>query len=264
MFSQQKIKHYAKLRQKKYRSLYDQFIVEGIRGISDLLNTSDRHVRIEAVVYTDTFAESGENQEILRLLESRGIQSHEVEKKILEKIADTVTSQHIVAIVNQWHITLETIPVRGGKPLMVALDRIAEPGNLGAIIRTCDWFGVDAVLLGRGCVEIWNPKVVRASVGSMTHIPFVEDVDLEEILDKLKSEGYRIVGAETHGGISLTESVPTCPCVLVFGSEAEGIDGGIRRQLDSSVTVPRYGKAESLNVGVAAGIILSVIRSAGV
>jgi RNA methyltransferase, TrmH family len=258
--SQSKIKEYAKLKQKKFRTLKKQFIVEGVRGITDLIASLSVEGWIESVLHTPDFVQNDRREKLIISLIESGAKNYEVDKKTLDKLAVTVTGQNIIAVVNQWSTPIEAVLHRTDPQLIVAVDRIREPGNLGALIRTCDWFGVDALLLGKDTVEIWNPKVVRSSVGSMTNVTFVEDVDLIVQLEKLKDAGYIIAGTDVRSGVSVAESPPEKPCVIVFGNEADGISLDIRDQVNTMITIPRFGKAESLNVGIAAGIILSVIR----
>jgi RNA methyltransferase, TrmH family len=260
LLSQSKFKEYSKLKQKKFRSLKRQFIVEGVRGITDLIASPDAEGLIESVLHTPEFGNNERREKLLVSLKDRGAKNYEVDKKTLDKLTETITGQDIIAVVNQWSTPMETVLRRTGPQLLVAVDRIHEPGNLGALVRTCDWFGVDAILLGKDSVEIWNPKVVRSSVGSMANVTFVEEVDLPVHLKTLKNTGYSITGTDVRAGVSVAESPPEKPCVIVFGSEADGISPDILREVDTMITIPRFGKAESLNVGIAAGIILSVIR----
>ncbi len=258
--SRERLKTYSKLKQKKYRSLYKQCIVEGIRGIRDIAAVDDEGKLIDAVLHTADFAESEMNEKLLITLRSRGVKVYEVPDEEINRISEMVTNQDIIAIVNQWSQTLDTILHQSTPQLIVATDNVREPGNLGALIRTSDWFGVDAFLLGKGSVEVWNPKVIRSAVGSMVHIPFVDEVDLAESLPVLRSLGYFIGGTSVRGGISIAEAVPSLPAVIIFGSEVDGISHEVLNTIDELLTIPKFGKAESLNVGVASGVILSAIR----
>jgi RNA methyltransferase, TrmH family len=259
--SRERLKSYAKLKQKKYRSLRKQFLLEGMRAVRDIVADEERGNLIDAILYTPALLQDQLFEKMLIAARDRGTKTYEIPEKDLEKVGETVTGQGIVAVVNQWGSDLETV-VRGSrKRLLVATDAIREPGNLGSIIRTCDWFGVDGLLFGAGTVEVWNSKVVRSAVGSMVHVPMVEDVDLASALPLLRSRGYRIVGTAVHGGRSIIDEPPGLPAVVIFGNEADGISDEVQRLLDDRITIPKYGRAESLNVGVAAGVILSRIRS---
>ena len=147
-----------------------------------------------------------------------------------------------------------------GDRLLLALDAVSDPGNVGTIIRTADWFGAGGVLLGRGCVEPFNEKVVRATAGSLFHIPIVDEVELLEVLAQAKATGFRVVVAAAGGSVSLSDWRPAKRNVLVVGSEAHGVSADIRDSADVTVAIPRYGRAESLNAGVAAAILLAHTR----
>jgi RNA methyltransferase, TrmH family len=259
--SRERLKSYAKLKQKKYRSLQKQFLAEGMRAVRDIVADEEHGNLIDAILYTPALLKDQLFEKMLIAARERGAKTYELSEEELGRVSDTVTAQGVVGVVNQWGSDLETI-VRGSrKRLLVAADAIREPGNLGSIIRTCDWFGVDGLLLGSGTVEVWNTKVVRSAVGSMVHVPMVEDVDLASALPLLRSRGYTIIGTTVHEGTSITGSRIGLPAVVVFGSEADGISPGVQDKLDERITIPRFGRAESLNVGVAAGVTLYHLRS---
>ncbi len=260
--SRERLKTYAKLKQKKYRSLQKQCIVEGVRAIRDIVAADEDGYIIDAILHTPGFIHDEMHEKLVITVRERGAKVYEVGEKELERLTETVTNQDIIAIVNQWSTSIDTIVHQYAPRLIVAADSVREPGNLGALIRTCDWFGVDALLLGKGTVEVWNPKVLRAAVGSMVHLRFSEDVELEKELPLLRSQGYFIGGTSVHGGSSIADTIPAMPAVVVFGNEAEGLSHGVLNVIDELITIPKYGKAESLNVGVSAGVILSAIRFA--
>ena len=140
--------------------------------------------------------------------------------------------------------------------LIVACDHINDPGNLGTILRTCDWFGVDAVLLSEGCVSVYNEKVVRATSGSIFHLKVFENLELKTAISHLQSESFKLI-ATALDGKPLGSKTLHEKSVLILGSEAHGVNPDILRQVDEVLSIPRFGKAESLNVGIACGIFLS-------
>ena len=146
------------------------------------------------------------------------------------------------------------------RSLIVALDGISDPGNLGTILRTCDWFGVDAVWLDPASVELYSPKVVRSTMGSIFHLPILPDVDLAAMLRLAKKNGSKVMVTAPKDGSPIP--LPDYPerSVIVFGNEAHGVGAGIQREADQQISVPRFGSAESLNVAVACGVIVGVIR----
>jgi RNA methyltransferase, TrmH family len=258
--SRERLKTYAKLKQKKYRSLHKQCIIEGVRGIRDVLAADDSGVMIDAVLYTPAFLSDPMHERLLVAVREKGGKVYEVSAADIGRIGDTAENPGVLAVANQWSASTDELLNRGASGLAVAVDAVREPGNLGSLLRTCDWFGVDMVLLGTGTVEVWNPKVLRAAVGSMVHVPFAENVDLAQALPILNTRGYRILGTSGRGGTPVAEAAPAPPAAIVFGNEADGISGGVLGVVDEMITIPRYGRAESLNVGVSAGVILSAIR----
>ncbi len=258
--SRDRLKLYTKLKQKKYRALQKQCIIEGVRALRDIIAADDEGKFIDAVLYTPDFLTTDVHEKLLITVRDRGGKVYEVSTQDIKRLTDTVTGQNVIGVVNQWSTTVDTIIHQSAPQLVVAADNIREPGNLGSLVRTCDWFGVDALLLGAGTVDIWNPKVLRTTVGSMVHVPFVEDVDLWRELPALRSRGYFICGTSIHGGSSIEHIIPPMPVVLIFGNEAEGISDRLLDIIDDLITIPKYGRAESLNVGVSAGVILSAIR----
>jgi TrmH family RNA methyltransferase len=129
------------------------------------------------------------------------------------------------------------------------------------MIRSSDWFDVDLVLLGGGCVELYNEKVVRSTVGSLFHVPIVEGVELTEALTALKKQEFSIVAFSGDGKQPYTSLEQSARTVYVLGSEAHGVSREVRNVADVVVRIPKYGKAESLNVGVACGIVLAHMRA---
>jgi TrmH family RNA methyltransferase len=144
--------------------------------------------------------------------------------------------------------------------LVVACDRITDPGNLGTILRTCDWFGTDTVLLNEGCVSLYNDKVVRSTAGSIFHLQVFENIDLDIVLPNLKSEGFKVIATALNGKMLKACSLPE-KIVFLLGNEAQGVNPQLIQQADAVVSISRYGQAESLNVGIACGIFLEHWRN---
>jgi len=147
--------------------------------------------------------------------------------------------------------------------LLVFADRIADPGNLGSIVRTSDWFGVDCLILSEGCVELHNEKVVRSTSGSIFHVPIIEHADTATTLAWLKELGFKVFVTAAEGKVSYARAEYGTRNVIVLGNEASGISPSVRGQADGTVKIPLNGKAESLNVGVACGIVLAHLRNQG-
>ncbi len=151
--------------------------------------------------------------------------------------------------------------------IIVTLDSISDPGNLGAIIRTCDWFGVNSILISKESVDLYNPKVVQSTMGSLFHLPISNNIDLLESIHEAKNNGFKIIGTDVYGKNILSNKnvksnlVSGKKIMLIIGNEAHGISENIKKEIESFITIPKYGNAESLNAAVALGIILSGIKN---
>jgi TrmH family RNA methyltransferase len=252
------LKHFASLSLKKHRELLDLFLVEGTRSVGEACSAG---APVELVIYTHVFADSTAGSSLLSELGRRGIRCESVSGRELASLADTVHAQGIVAVVRRWSSVPADLLVPGEwASLAVALDAVADPGNLGAIIRTCDWFGVDAVLLGRECVDLYNPKVVRSTMGSLFHLRIAEGADLPASVRTARERGYTVAIADPSASTALNGGNLPPRLLLVFGNEARGVSAEIEAAADLRLAIPRFGRAESLNVAVACGVFLSAFR----
>jgi len=239
------LKILSKLNQKKYRSEYGCFIVEGKKGVSEAIASEKEVIQL---VMTRQFANQeksfGENQETLI-----------VDEKDFAKLAETVTPSGIAAIVRMPNYTLETIKKT---KLIAVLEDIRDPGNLGTIIRTADWFGLDAILLIGGA-DPYQPKVVRSSMGSIFHLPIVTSQNGEADLIELKKAGFKIVVTRPELADSKKLVNFRDKTAIVFGNESKGTSKEIDLLADQSLSIPKHGQAESLNVAVSFGIVINDI-----
>ena len=173
--TQAEIKYLRSLQQKKYRDIERKFLLEGWHPLRDALESN---FSIEMIAALHETNQNPEHQSILSLAKNRGIPIKELKELHLKQITDAVHSQGVVALVHQQIEIFGIENLRSAK-FMVACDNVSDPGNLGTILRTCDWFGVDAVLLSEGCVSLYNEKVVRATAGSIFHLKVFENLDLK-------------------------------------------------------------------------------------
>jgi TrmH family RNA methyltransferase len=243
------------LQQKKFRDETGTFVVEGVRLTRDAV-ASD--FEILDALYTAEMAEDPAARPVLERLRAKCRQVEQVTAREMEQLAETVSPPGMLAVLRQKHETAAgLIDRREPTRVIVALDGVADPGNVGSIVRTCDWFGVDGVLLGRNSVDLYNPKVVRATMGGMFHLPVVDDVDLLPVLTHAKSLGYTLCVTDPAGETHHDRVTFAGRTLIVFGNEARGVSDQVRDLADSRVTIRRYGAGESLNVAVACGIVLS-------
>jgi RNA methyltransferase, TrmH family len=255
--SQAECRYFRSLRSKKGRRSEERFLLEGWRALGEAL---DAAAGLECVAVVPARVRAPQHEAALRALRERGVSVKEVSEHDLALMADTVHVQGVVALVRKSRHEVGDV-LRPGSSLVVALDTVSDPGNLGTILRTCDWFGVGGVLLGRGCVELYNAKVVRATAGSLFHLPIAENVALEAALAGAKEAGLRVVATAPDGEQILPALGRGPRTVVVLGGEAYGVSPEVRALGDVAVRVPRYGKGESLNVAVTCGIVLAHLRA---
>jgi TrmH family RNA methyltransferase len=251
------IKFVRSLSQKKVRQEERKFVLEGWRALKEVLNSSSK---VDMVAVLPRYLGDPDYEGILSKLRERGSVIRELSEAELSQLADTVHAQGVVAVIQQKSHALNADRL-GSDSVIVAADAVSDPGNLGSIVRSCDWFDVDLLLLGRGCVDLYNDKVVRSTVGSILHLPVVEGVDLPATLGSMRQRGFSIVAFSGDGKQPYTELQPHGKVVYAFGNEAHGVGREVRAVADSVVRIPKYGKAESLNVGVACGIVLAHMRA---
>ena len=251
------IKYVRSLSLKKNRQSEQKFVVEGWRALKEVLSSSSK---VEIVGVLSRYLDDPDYRGILSNLEERGAIVRELTEAELNALADTVHAQGVIAVVQQKRRTLEPHNLKKAS-LVVVADSVSDPGNLGSIIRSSDWFNIDLLLLGKGCVELYNDKVVRSTVGSIFHLPIVEGIDLPSTLQMLKENNFSVIALSGDGKHSYDEQSMSGKIAIVLGSEAHGVSGEVRALADDVVCIPKYGKAESLNVGVACGIVLARLRS---
>jgi len=261
MVSKSKLQYLKNLSQKKHREKEGLFLVEGWRSVEEVCAALDE---IEILVYTKEAKENQRFGPVLFLAGKKSKERLEVSTREFDLIADTVAAQGIAAVVKKLSISFDTELQKllmKGQAFVVALDQISDPGNLGAIIRTSDWFGVEAIFLSKNCVELYNQKVVRSTVGSIFHLPILDCSDdgesFADVLGGLQKSGFVVFGAEVSGNTDIRTNVWPNKTVLVIGNEARGISPEIAKLLDKHIAIPKFGKSESLNAGVAAAVFLS-------
>lgn len=175
---------------------------------------------------------------------------------VLDAMADTVTPQGIVAVARQTPTSVRDVFDDSPK-LVVICEEVRDPGNLGTIIRAADAAGADAVILTGRTVDPYNPKVVRASTGSLFHLPVAVGADLASTIDRARSAGLRVIAADIGGGDFLaSRALLAEPTAWLFGNEARGLESEALELADLALRLPIYGRAESLNLATAASVCL--------
>jgi TrmH family RNA methyltransferase len=225
------------------------FVVEGAKVLGEALRAG---ASIEAV-YVDPAAGPVELALVQRCLEA-GIRVFDLEPGVLGRVTDTVTPQPVVAVVAAVDVGLGE--VAAARPdLVVICSDVRDPGNAGTVLRSAEAAGAGAVICCGGSVDLFNPKTVRASAGAIFHVPVVNGGALPEVLDAVGAWGMRRVGTVARGGADYLDVDLTVATALVLGNEAHGLDPAAQDRLDGLVTIPMAGRAESLNVGMAAAVL---------
>ncbi len=260
MPSKAELKRVGALSGKKQRTAQKMFIVEGLRAVQEAAASG---FVVHMTYYAAAFLGTEEGRLLIAELRHKNIKAQETPARQMASMSETVHAQGIVAVVEQKTADVKDIlHPSGASPLLVALDGVSDPGNLGGMIRTCDWFGVDGVILGSGCVDLFNPKVVRSTMGSIFHVPIAVNVAMVPCIDEARRQGFLVVATDSRGGETSQSIGSNLRLLVVLGNEAHGVDPDILSRADRTVAIPRYGQAESLNVGVACGIVLSSLRPA--
>ncbi len=247
MLTRREIKYYSSLNKLKYRKIEQKFIVEGIKLVDEALKSS---FECELIIASQSFSkkhlpilDSYKHKTIVQTINDNDFQS----------IADTKTPQGILAIME---MPLQRYIDETHSDIIVALENISDPGNVGTIIRTCDWFGVKEIIISSNSVDIYNPKVIRSTMGSLFHIQTYITDNILGTLKTFKNFGKKILCADMNGDNVYTSSRHK-NSVLVFSNEANGPSKELLNISDNIITIPKFGNAESLNVATAAAIIIS-------
>ncbi|MBK1877828.1 RNA methyltransferase [Pelagicoccus mobilis] len=182
----------------------------------------------------------------------------------LAQLSDTKASQGVMALVERASCglddLLEKLPL-SGEVRLVLLDELGDPGNCGAIVRACDWFGLDGVVFGKGCAELENGKTVRSTMGGLFHLPVAVGADLSDTVGRLRELGVGVFTTELdETARSLSEFEFPERCAIVIGNEARGVSEEVSRMADGKLFAPRFGKGESLNAASAASVFLAKWR----
>jgi len=247
MLSNSQIKLFKSLHNKKFRVAEKQFIIEGHRLIEEALRAK---TTFNGIWCTEEYAEK--NSELLTALKRAKNKWEITSAKSLSQVCDSRNNQGIIALLTLPEQTQFKI---ANSPILL-LDNISDPGNMGTILRTAEWFGMENIIFSPKCVDPYNSKVIRSAMGAHFHLNQIVQDNLIQIIPQLKNEGFSIIGAELDG-VPITEFSPPQKWALVLGNEAHGLSPHIKSLLDKSVTIPKVGNIESLNVAVASGVILN-------
>lgn len=279
----QRVKEVANLKQKKYRTESRTFFAEGLRAVQEAVQYAD----VTELFYTE--AEAGRLDEVLKAAgnvpadtkeksenkknanhnnagtakkrneAANGIRMYQVDEKVMAKLSDTKAPQGVLAVIRTPEQNLRQLrpgTASDNNAPVIILDRVQDPGNLGTIIRTADAVGALGLILLEGCVDAYSPKVVRASMGSLFHLPIVQDVTAEEALTWCYRNGYEPAATALKNAQNVYKADISKKMAFLFGNEANGVAEELQAAAETRLFIPMAGLAESMNVAMAAGIIL--------
>ena len=252
--SNQQIKNLIQLQTKaKARNKEKVYVIEGIKMFEEVCDCKDAKL-IKAFVAESFFEtlSSQKNDFYKKLLQ----QEYEVvSDKVFKEISETMTPQGILAIVKQPEYTLEQI-LSGDLINLIVLEDLRDPGNLGTIIRTAEGAGVTGIILSKASVDVFNPKVIRSTMGAIYRVPFVYVEDIQDTLQKLKEKQITMYATHLHATHYYDEVTYGNKTAVLIGNEANGLSKESAEQSDELIKIPMEGKVESLNAGVATAIMI--------
>lgn len=260
------IKKVKGLKVKKNRDKEGLFVVEGLRFVKEIPNSWEvLYYIISEKFFKNNIEEVKKIETIItEIYESqhKKIELYLVTDKLFDVVSDTENPQGLMAICKKRDILFEdVISKKDKKSFYIILEDLQDPANIGTIIRTADACNVDGIFLTKGCVDIYNPKVLRGTMGSFFHLPIVEGINIDEVGEYFKKNSISMYATHLRGEIypydlNLTES-----CVFLIGNEGKGLSNESANMCDNLVKIPMLGKAESLNASVATSVILyEVVR----
>lgn len=270
----EKVKAVARLATRQGRKATGHYLVEGPQAVREALKAEAVTGGVIVGVYaTESFL--GSSVEFSELLQDAKISAREVTDEVLAAMADTITPQGIVAVARVIESGLEEL-LETKPQLLAVLCRVQDPGNAGTILRAADAAGADAVIFTKGSVDIYNPKTVRSTVGSLFHLPVLGNIDFEELVSAAAQQDITLLAADGYAEYDLdtlqddavysrtavpaerSEPAPelTHPTAWLFGNEGQGLNDAEKDAAHFRVAVPLYGVAESLNVSTAATLCL--------
>jgi TrmH family RNA methyltransferase len=249
-----RVRSVAKLAKREARAATGLFLLEGPQAVAEAMTF--RPQLVVELYATPTAIER--YTDIAQAAVDAGVDVEFVTEHVLEAMADTVTPQGIVAVCHQFPTSVKDI-LRSEPKLIAILEEVRDPGNAGTIIRAADAAGADGVIFTGRSVDLYNPKVVRASTGSIFHLPVAVGAELESVLERAREAGMTVLAADVKGEDLLEarrDGTLAGPTAWLFGNEARGLTDEHFALADRAITVPIYGHAESMNLATAAAVCL--------
>lgn len=239
------IKHIKKLSEKKYRDENNQYIIEGIKIIEEAIQ---ENAQIEEIILCEESVKQIPSDLISKIAKYKCIY---VSEKIYKTLTQVVNPQGIIAIIKKGQKT----EIKYNEDIIVVLDDVQDPGNIGTILRTVDSIGLRQIIVSKGTADVYNPKVVRSTMGAIFRLNVIEVGNIKEAIEEMKQNKYKLVVTSLQTENEIYD-INYDKKIIVMGNEANGVSKEIQNMADEKIKIPMLGKTESLNVSIATGIVL--------
>lgn len=240
------VKELLQLQKKsKARNEKGVFIVEGVKMFQEAPRD-----RIEKVYLSESFEKKRGKE-----MNLSGLPVEVLSDKVFSHVSDTKTPQGILCLVKQKKVDLSEM-LEKTTPFLMVLDNLQDPGNLGTIVRTAEGAGVTGIIMSRDTVDIYNPKTIRSTMGSVYRMPFFYVEDILEFLEDLRGQGIRTYAAHLDGANNYDEESYKEACAFLIGNEGNGLRDEVAKKADIWIKIPMYGQVESLNAAIASSILM--------
>jgi len=240
------IKDTARLRERKHRDASGLFVIEGVKFVGEIPDGR----RVEYYLLSEQFCNgNGIDAYINRA------KTYAVSDRLFAKVSDVVNPQGVLAVCEKKEYILNNL-LDNRQKLLLVLENIQDPGNVGTLLRTADAFGAGGVVMFGDCADVYGPKVLRSAAGSVFRLPFVQSNDTAKIMNALKWEGFKVYAAHPRDGVPPGAIDFSGRCAIIIGNEANGITDGLLARCDKAFCIQMKGKAESLNASIAGGILM--------
>lgn len=249
--SNQQMKNLSALMKKsKERREQGVFVVEGTKMVAEAPLEW-----LKTVYVSETYEKASEHAQFIQDLKHQGIVIEIVADNVFKAVSDTQTPQGILAVVSMPVYSLEEL-LQGDKTHLLILESIQDPGNLGTMVRTGEGAGVSGIIMNKTTVDLFNPKTIRSTMGSIYRVPFYVTDNLEETLELLKKEGINLYAAHLKGKASYDEMDYTAPTGFLIGNEGNGLSDTIADMASAYIKIPMEGQVESLNAAISATLLM--------
>jgi TrmH family RNA methyltransferase len=230
------------LEKRSARRKEGRFVVEGPHLVAEAGD------KLECLVYCENLPE-------VQKLETKGVPGYKISRQQFEDLSGVEAPQGVLGVVKEFGYGYRDL-LKGDKTLIVYCLGVQDPGNLGTIIRSADAFGASGVVVSKGTVDLYNPKVVRSTMGSLFHLPIVITEDDGATVKYLRERKVKLISTDAAGKKDLSEAKLKGPVAILLGNEGRGLPAEVSKLADETVRIPMAGRAESLNVGMAASVLL--------